>query len=372
MEYDLDVSARQTFTPRAYEDWALRAASRLDVEIGNFINSTLYFGDLKRQAVFACLSEIDWFRPEEMADRLRNVAPDACTHNLTPLAQIARALVTSRARQIVHATYGELPAGFLGALSRLGGRPLDQGWYPVLRTVYADPALHHKAKALHHVGRITEDILRVVDLVDNPNLLSPEIIRLLASQHRAEDFVRTVRWLKDQEHVDGDALDEAIRRSSSKRSLGRTLQHWIERTEQLRDQPVLDDPEFQVLSTVSALREKGIEYRVCLNSSDPIREAVLGLVAFAEWRPTPDELGAIIELRPLLRTGSGERHWMIASINAPDNAPVPRSVRLRVTRGLGALGFFLPVRPAGDDTAAYVSRLMRRLGGDWLADFETA
>lgn len=91
----------------------------------------------------------------------------------------------------------------------------------------------------------------------------------------------------------------------------------------------------------------------------------------AEWRPARDELGVIVELRPLVRDGSDERSWMVASINAADNAPAPRSIRIQVERKLAALGFFRPVRPTGDEIAACVTRLMRRLDGGWFVDCET-
>ena len=368
----MELPARRTFAPRAYGDFYLQVASKLDTACPGFLNASFHVSALKRQAIFACFAEVDWKNPDQLASRLRAIAPAECVSHLDPLAQIARSLVTSRAREIVLVTYGEVPDGLLGALARVGDEPLPAAYYRLLFSFFAEPNLQRKGRVLRHIGRIDVRVLQVIEVVDDAELLNPAIISLLASQHHALDFARTVRWLKGLDHVDNEALDEAIRGASTRRSLGRALQYWIERTERLPDQPVLNDPHFQVLSTVPLLRAKGVEYRVCLNSSDPIREAVLGLVAFAEWRPSPDELGAIVELRPLVRAGSSERYWMIASINAPDNSPVPRSVRIQVGRRLAALGFFLPVRPAGDDTAACVSRLMRRLGGDWLADFETA
>ena len=369
-EQRLELPVRRTFAPRAYGDSYLQAASRLDTACPGFLNASFHVSALKRQAIFACFAEADWERPDQLASRLRGVAPAECISHLDPLAQIARSLITSRAREIILATYGEVPNGLLGALARIGDEPLPEPYYRVLFNFFAKPNLRKKGRVLRHVGRIDVRTLQVIEIVDAAELLNPAIISLLASQNNAFDFTQTVRWLKELDHVDNDALDEAIRGATTRRSLGRALQYWIERTEQLPGLPVLNDPEFQVLSSVSMLRAKGIEYRVCLTSSEPIREAVLGLVAFAEWRPTPDELGVIVELRPLVRSGSHARHWMIASINAPDNSPVPRSIRIQVGRRLGALGYFLPVRPTGDDTAACVSRLMRRLDGGWLTDLE--
>lgn len=94
------------------------------------------------------------------------------------------------------------------------------------------PRQRHKAKALRHVGRISIDVLRIVEIVDNPEMLSPEVIRLLAAQRTAEDFVATVRWLKDQ-NLGGTVLDRSIRAAATRRSLGRALQHGIERIEHL-------------------------------------------------------------------------------------------------------------------------------------------
>jgi hypothetical protein len=361
----LKLTTRSTFAPRPYADSALQTASRLDAACPGYLNASFHWSALKRQATFAFLTEIDWEEPDRTAHRLRAVAPGKCGEPCDPLAQIARALVTCRAREIIRAVYGEVPDGLLGALARVGDQPLPAPYYRSLYRFFAERNLCGKGHALRHVGRIDAQTLRVIEIVDEAELLCPAIISLLAQQDNARDFARTVRWLKGQDHVDDDALDEAIRRASTRRGLNNALRHWIERAEHLPDQPVLDDPEFQALSTVSMLRAKGTEYRVCLSTADPIREAVLGLTAFAEWRPAPEELGVIVELRPLLQAGS--RRWMVASINAANNAPVPQEIRARVEEKLSALGLFFPVHPTG--VAASVIRLIRHLEG-WHYDAE--
>jgi hypothetical protein len=367
----LELPNSRTFAPRPYGDFALQAASRLDTAYPGFLNTSFHSSALKRQATFASFTEIDWEEPDRTAHRLRAVAPAKCGEHPDPLAQIAHALATCRAREIIRAIYDDVPDGLLGALARVGDEPLPAPYYRSLHRFFGDPHLRKKGRALRHIGRIDVQVLQVIEMVDDAELLNPAIISLLASQQNARDFARTVRWLKGLDHVDNEALDEAIRTASTRRGLGRALRHWIESAEYLADQPLFDDPAFQVLTSVSMLRAKGVEYRVCLTTADPIREAVLGLVAFVEWRPAPEELGVIVELRPLLQVGCSERRWTVASINAAANAPVPRAIRTQVEEKLLALGFFLPIRPTGDEIAACVTRLMGRLDGGWLYDLET-
>jgi hypothetical protein len=370
MEHWLELPSRSSFAPRPYTGWALTLGCRLEASLpGGFLLSMFHMSVLKRQAIFSAMAGINWEAPEEAVARFRAVAPAECVPSLDPLAQIARALVTSRARQIVCAIYGEVPEGFLGALARVGDQPLPKGHYHLLHSLFSNPASRHKARALRHIGKIDIAALRVIQICDDPHLLSPAVIKLLAVRRHAEDFVATVRWLKGLDRVDGDALDGAIGRASCRRSLGRALQHCIERSETLPTQPVIDHPSYLVLSTVTLLREKGVEHRVCLTSGEVIREAVLGLVAFAERQSSSDEPTAIVELRPVMRGVSTE--WLVASINLPENADVPPSLKEKVHDELGAGGFLLPIRPTGDDTAACVSRLMHRLTGIWLADLET-
>jgi hypothetical protein len=117
-------SYRTTFKPRAFTTgWALRAASLLDQHCANFLNHLLLASDLKRQVVFSTFSNFQPNAPEPLAARFRKIAPAECLTTLDPLAQIGRALIVSKPREIMEAVFGSVPDGLLGVMKRLGSQP---------------------------------------------------------------------------------------------------------------------------------------------------------------------------------------------------------------------------------------------------------
>ena len=130
----------------------LETACKLDASFPGYLNRVLYASPLKRQAQFAAYAEIDFTQPGFLAARLRDLAPALCDPNLDPVAQIARALTSLRARQIMQGVYGGVPKGFLGLLARLGGDPLpDPADYRLAFSLFADPANKARAKVFGQI-----------------------------------------------------------------------------------------------------------------------------------------------------------------------------------------------------------------------------
>ena len=67
------------------------------------------------------MAELDTNKPDDLAARLRTIAPADCTATLDPLAQIGRALMVAEAREIVGAVFGWVPGGMIGILARISG-----------------------------------------------------------------------------------------------------------------------------------------------------------------------------------------------------------------------------------------------------------
>src|SRR3954468_19498165 len=118
------LSHRTTFKPRAFTTaWALQAASLIDTHCPSLLNHILTASDCKRQVIFGTLAYLRLASPNDLAARLRKIAPADCLTTLNPLAQIGRALIVSKPREIIEAVFGSVPDGLMGVLKRLGHQP---------------------------------------------------------------------------------------------------------------------------------------------------------------------------------------------------------------------------------------------------------
>ena len=241
--------------------------------------------------------------------------------------------------------------------------------YRLLHRLYVDHRHVHKARALRHVGEITPRLLDLVEMIDDPALLRPNVLRALcaASHMRAQDFVETLRFIRSATAVDEVSLRTSLERVSSRAGLRRTLRRWLEDAK-VPSSLDLDHPEFHVLSTVAEIKEKAIEYSNCLRTKIP--EAVLGLSVYVEWRPSPEKPGAIIELRPLIGPKGERRCFLLQSINIRHNWDVEAPVEEEVRWKLASLGILQPVLLNGTSITASVARTLRQGETEWLDDLE--
>ena len=151
-ELRLEPALTHTLQPHPFSGFYLEVACKLDAACPGYLNRVLHASRLSRQAQFAAYAALDFDHPDDLAERLRDLAPALCDPHLDPVAQVARALMGLRARQIARGVYGSLPDGFLGLLARLGSEPLC---YP------ADYKLAFDGRALcARASRVRADRLR--------------------------------------------------------------------------------------------------------------------------------------------------------------------------------------------------------------------
>jgi hypothetical protein len=198
-ELKATLSHRTTFKARAFAtDWALQAASLIDTHCPSLINHILSATDCKRQVIFATLADLR-LSPDDLAARLRRIAPADCLTALNPLAQIGRAVIVSKPRQIIEAVFGSVPDGLIGVLKRLGHQPFACPLtYRLLFDLMGMREHRARAKALTQVaGLITEDAIRIVADLDEP-WLRPEIVCRMRSRQELDHFkdaVELIRWV---------------------------------------------------------------------------------------------------------------------------------------------------------------------------------
>src|SRR3954454_13765102 len=80
------LAYRTTFKPRAFSTaWALQAASLIDTHRPSLLNHILIASVCKRHVTFATLSDLRLTSPDDLAARLRRIAPADCLTTLNRL-----------------------------------------------------------------------------------------------------------------------------------------------------------------------------------------------------------------------------------------------------------------------------------------------
>jgi hypothetical protein len=347
-------SAHTVPTVRPYQGWPLEVAVELDCATPSFLAASLYFGPLKRQAFFSVAAELRLGAPaEDLAQRLRDAAPSVCgAPGLSPLAQIARALVVLRAKGIIECLCGgSVPDGLTGTLARLkadlAGEPER---YRELRRIFlSDDAIERKrAKVLGQMsGALTgAQIEAVLALI--PVLLHPAIVSKLKDAADAVRLNHTVTYL--QAHCTR-ATDEGLRYTMAQmrdNSLAQWVQGWANRFDVL-PHPPLDLPEggpdLIVLGSGLAMMDAAQRFSNCL--AQKVNDVLMGRLLHVEYRPPAGTkgiaaLGAIVELR---RVSSG---WVVEGIYAPKNRRALPSVKAAILGKLRAAGVMAYAGAPGD------------------------
>ena len=345
--------------PRAFRGSYLETACFLDAACPGFLNRLLYASDLRRAAIFAAIAEIAITGITEVVARFHRHVPDACYRDLDAHAQVGRALLTLRAREIVQALYGDAPDGFLGLLARLGPNPLPaRGQYRRAYSLFADPQHRARAKLLRQTpGRITANHIEIAARLD-PVLLhqrafervhAPEQIETL---HAALALIRTLVPRAD---------DEALHRSldglaSADKDMGGWIERWLRKAIRVPFAPPIpaNDPDLRVLNG-PGLVELGRRFRNC--ARERVGHVAAGLRCYIEWRG--GNAPAVIERRRL--TGG---HFLVEDLRGPNNRDLDPELAERIRAKLATYGVLSPI---GVPPTIAGGALMSLLGA-WVAD----
>ena len=246
--------------------------------------------------IFATLADLRLTSPDDLAARLRMIAPADCLTTRNPLAQIGRALIVSKPRHIVEAVFGSVPDGLMGVLKRLGHQPFtNTRLYRVLHDLLATPFHRQKAIVLREIGGpLNETTIQIIRELDAPWLRPEVVIRLrsLEEMRLFQEAVTLVTYLRP------DLSDDDLARSFESLGARTDLQTWVSRCIQSATRfppgpPISDDGEFRCLRTGAEMQDAARYFRNCLASKGP--EVALGRVAFVLYTPGP----ALIELARL-------------------------------------------------------------------------
>jgi hypothetical protein len=292
-------------------------------------------GSLKRQAIFAVLSELARDSPETLADRMRAVIPQPVTYTDDPLAVIARALVVARPSALLKSLFGSVPNGLLGVMRRLGDNPFrDPQSYRALHELMAYPAHRQRAKVLLQIGGpLNETTVQIVREID-PIWARVEVVQRLPTMERMHEFQQAVKLIQSLcPEVSCEDLSRSFERLEARASVSTWAQRWIRKATRFPPGPTLaDDAAFRPLLTGADIHEAAKRFKNCLASKLP--EIVLGRLFYIEFRPAP----ALIEL---VRLNRGE--WALEGLYGPTNAPLSNKTIEAIVSKLD-VGVHIPVR----------------------------
>jgi hypothetical protein len=327
----------QSHRPRPFGGFYLETACLLDAACPGFLNRVLYASNLRRAAIFAALAEIKLDGIDEAVSRLRSFAPTFCDPHLDIWAQVARALLTLRAREVIQAIYGSVPDGFLGLLARIGADPLPRGVYRLAHALYADPGQRVRAKLLRQSpGRVTADMVEVAARLD-PVLLHQNVLVRVRNVGHVETMhaaIALIRALVPQ------ANDEALHRSldglrPSDKDMARWIEVWLRRATQVPYAPPIlaNDPDLRVLNGHDLVR---LARRFHNCGADRVGHVAAGLRCYLEW--IGDGGPAVIELRRL----SGG-HFLVEDLRGPKNRDLDLDLAERIRAKLSTSGVLSPI-----------------------------
>ena len=289
--------------------WATARLIHHDGLAPGVIRRLLASGPMRRQSVFMLLAS------EVVRERhLQIVGGEPDQEEALRRAQVLR---DGRAGDVVALAIDRVPEGLLGALERLGLKPLhDPRLYARLCEVYLRPDQRHVADALRHVGAITATMLRIIDILPTELLCSATLTRLRSPDEAAE-FVEAMAMAQV---VNSRATDEVVRerlgRLAPDAELTTLVSRLIRRADIELAQPIPADNEVSPIRTVREMIWTGRRLRNCLSTDPKIVSALAGRRAYALFRDT-----VVLEFAPL-----SDGRWLYLEPHGFGNAPVGEDV----------------------------------------------
>jgi hypothetical protein len=322
----LVVPGSVAFKPRALHGWALEVICDLDASCPNFLRHVVLASDLKRQTIYAAVAQIEGGRGilGQALGGQANIRQD------DEFAQIARALIVLKPREILVALLGQVPDGLLGTLARLGPAPLSRReLYNGVFGVFADSVQRDRANLLRQApGSLSEARIEFALALD-PALLHPRVFKAVKSLDDLEQLHAALRLIR---RTVSTATDVEIRRSVSELPGGAAVSDWAVAWLRRMDCPPAPPPIENDLELIplygSALEDAARRLRNCLG--DRLPHAATGRDLYVEVSTPP---GAVAELRRLSNGG-----WVLMNIWGPRNEPPDEELATRVRAKLEAAG----------------------------------
>ncbi|WP_238258443.1 hypothetical protein [Methylorubrum podarium] len=344
---------RSSTDPKPFDGGHLAAACRLDVALPGYLNAAFHASALKRTAQFIAYAEIDFDRPQIMADRLAAISPTDISAT-DPLVQIARALILLRPAEIIRALYGNAPPGLIGLFARIGHNPFrDTTDYRLAFDLFARPENRARAKLLGQIeGTVTAKTVRIIAQID-PIFLRPHVLERVRSETALEALHEALALIRRlvPSATDATLVESLDHLSPRDRDLSKWIEGWLRKSERLLVTPPIpaDDPDLRLIP-LKDLDEVGRKLGNCLGSR--IAYGALGCRLHYEW--DRDQTAAAIELRAL----SGGA-WVIEQIRGTHNQPISHAALKVIRAKFSSYGVLSYVAPGMGRAGSRLASLLR-------------
>lgn len=340
-------------TPRAISaSWALEPIVGLGPEFLHWITSRASV--VRRQAVFAVAAKGWLAEPEGI---VAQVAPD-----LLPDAkgELARLLMIGDLPPIIAAAFGTCPDGYLSGLNRLGRDAFSEPELHLeFHRLYTDRALRDRRRVGQHLGRLTEDRLRMLIELDDA-LVHRSVLRRDLPIERMRDINAALQAVRSASTPDDEeSLLSALHESGQQREIDDLLRTWIRRC-RFPALPFAADEDAGVFPIQDAvdLMSRSLTYRNCTRSVHRAVDVICGRAAYVAYEPAGVPT-AMAMLMPL-NTGG----WVVEGIYGVGNGHLSADQKAPLKAWLASRGVASVSRPAIPDTWSAALKLSGRRG--WL------
>ncbi len=308
MQSDIADRTQGRRTPRAITaPWALEPIASLGPEFLHWM--TCRASVVRRQAVFAVASKGWLAEPEGI---VAQVAPDLLAQAKT---ELRRLLMAGDLSPIIVAAFGTCPDGYLSGLNRLGPDAFSgPSLHLDFHRLYSDRALKDRRRVGQHLGRLTEDRLRMLIELDEA-LVHGSVLRRDLPIERMRDINAALQAVRSASTPDDEqAILAVLRESGEQREIDELLKSWIRRC-RFPALPFAADEDAGVFPIQDALElmSRSLTYRNCARSIHRAVDVICGRAAYVAYEPegTPTAMAMLLPLN----TGG----WVVEGIYGVGN-----------------------------------------------------
>lgn len=356
----IDSRAEGKKTPRAITaPWALEPIASLGPEFLHWI--TCRASVVRRQAVFAVAAKGWLVEPEGI---IAQVAP-----HLLPQArtELTRLLMVADLPPIIAAAFGTCPESYVSGLNRLGPDAFSEpGLHLDFHRLYSDRTLKDRRRVGQHLGRLTEDRLRMLIELDEA-LVHGSVLRRDLPVERMRELNAALRAVRSASTPDDEeAILAALRESGEHREIDDLLKAWIRRC-RFPALPFAADEGAGVFPIQNALElmSRSLTFRNCARSVHRAVDVICGRAAYVAYEPAgvPTAMAMLLPLNT--------RDWVVENIYGVGNGHLSPDQKAPLKTWLANRGVASVSRPAIPDTWAAALKLSGRRGwGDLGTDFD--
>lgn len=360
MQPDIADRAQGRRTPRAITaSWALEPIAGFGPEFLHWI--TCGASLVRRQAVFAVAAKGWLSEPQGIIAQLK---PEVLPH---AQSELSRLLMTGDLPPIIAAAFGTCPEGYLSGLNWLGPDAFSEpGLHLDFYRLYADRALKDRRRVGQHLGRLTEDRLRMLIELDDA-LVHGSVLRRDLPVERMREINAALQAVRSASTPDDEqAILAALRESGEQREIDELLKSWVRRC-RFPALPFAADEEAGVFPIRDALElmSRSLTYRNCARSIHRAVDVICGRAAYVAFEPggTPTAMAMLLPLN----TGG----WVLEGCYGVGNGHLSADQKAPLKAWLASRGVASVSRPAIPATWTAALKLSGRRGwGNLGADFD--